>query len=53
MEVLLQVRGDLQRIGVRMDEIVKLTISGIKSGKDELLARAIEIIEDNKDDNML
>lgn len=37
--------GDLQRSGVRIDEIVKPTISGIKSGKDELLARAIEIIE--------
>ncbi len=41
--------GDLQRSGVRIDEIVKPTISGIKSGKDELLDRAIEIIENSKE----
>lgn len=42
--------GDLQRSGVRIDEIIKPTISGIKNGKDELLIRAIEIIENDKVD---
>ncbi|GHT65159.1 hypothetical protein AGMMS50239_24300 [Bacteroidia bacterium] len=37
--------SDLQRIGVKIDEIVKPTIAGIKTGRDEVLERAIEIIE--------
>jgi len=37
--------SNLQRVGVKIDEVVKPTISGIKAGKDELLERAIEIIE--------
>jgi C-terminal processing protease CtpA/Prc len=37
--------SDLQRVGVKIDEIVKPTISGIKAGRDEVLERAIEIIE--------
>lgn len=37
--------GDLQRVGVRIDEVIRPTVSGIKSGRDELLERAIEIID--------
>ncbi|MEO8855039.1 MAG: S41 family peptidase [Ginsengibacter sp.] len=33
-----------QRIGIVPDEVVKPTIEGIKNGKDEVLERAIEII---------
>ena len=33
-----------QRVGIVPDEIVKPTIEGIKNGKDEVLERAIEII---------
>ena len=36
--------SDLQRVGVKIDETVKPTIAGIKAGRDELLERAIEII---------
>lgn len=39
--------SDLQRVGVKIDKVIKPTISGIKNGKDELLERAIEIIENN------
>lgn len=35
---------ETQRVGVKIDEIVKPTIKGIQSGNDELLQRAIEII---------
>ena len=37
--------SNLQRVGVKIDEFIKPTISGIKAGRDELLERAIEIIE--------
>jgi C-terminal processing protease CtpA/Prc len=37
----------MQRVGVRIDEIVKPTIAGIKAGRDELLERAIEIINES------
>ena len=40
--------GNIQRVGVRIDEIVKPTIEGIKAGRDELLERAIEIINESK-----
>lgn len=36
--------GKLQRVGVRIDETVKPTIKGIREGRDEILERAIEII---------
>jgi len=39
--------SDLQRAGVKIDEIIKPTIAGIKAGRDELLERAIEIINEN------
>jgi len=41
--------GETQRVGIRIDEIVKPTIAGIKSGRDELLERAIEIINESVD----
>jgi C-terminal processing protease CtpA/Prc len=41
--------SDLQRVGVKIDEIVKPTIAGIKAGRDEVLERAIEIIETKRD----
>lgn len=39
--------SNVQREGVKIDEIVKPTLKGIKNGKDELLERAIEIIENS------
>jgi len=39
--------SNLQRVGIKIDEIVKPTIAGIKTGRDELLERAVEIINDN------
>lgn len=39
--------GNLQRNGVKIDEVVKPTISGIREGRDEVLERAIKIIEAN------
>jgi len=33
-----------QRIGVKIDEVVYPTINGIKQGKDELLDKAIEML---------
>ena len=39
--------SDLQRAGVKIDEVVKPTIAGIKAGRDELLERAVEIINEN------
>jgi C-terminal processing protease CtpA/Prc len=39
--------GKTQRVGIRIDEIVKPTIAGIKAGRDELLERAIKIINEN------
>ena len=35
-----------QRIGVCIDEIVEPTVEGIKAGRDEVLERAIEIINE-------
>jgi len=35
---------ETQRVGIRIDEIVKPTIAGIKAGRDELYERAIELI---------
>ncbi|WP_289118564.1 MULTISPECIES: S41 family peptidase [Bacteroidales] len=35
-----------QRVGVRIDEIVEPTIEGVKAGRDEVLERAIEIINE-------
>lgn len=37
--------GELQRVGVVPDIEVKLTIEGIWKGRDELIDKAIEIIE--------
>lgn len=37
-----------QRIGIVPDEVVKPTIEGIRNGKDEVLERAIEIINKKK-----
>ena len=37
--------GQTQRIGVRIDEVIEPTVEGIKAGRDEVLERAIEIIE--------
>ncbi len=34
----------MQRVGVRIDEEISPTISGIKAGRDELLERAVEIV---------
>lgn len=38
-------RTDLQRKGVKIDEYITPTIAGLKAGRDEVLERAIEIIE--------
>lgn len=38
--------GQTQRVGIRIDEIVEPTIEGIKAGRDEVLERAIEIINE-------
>lgn len=38
-------KTDLQRKGVKIDEYIAPTIAGIKAGRDEVLERAIEIIE--------
>ena len=40
-------RSDLQRKGVKIDEYIEPTIAGIKAGRDEVLERAIEIIEES------
>lgn len=40
-------RTDLQRKGVKIDEYIEPTIAGIKAGRDEVLERAIEIIEES------
>lgn len=39
---------ETQRVGVKPDIYVKPTIEGIRSGKDELLDKAIEIVKDKK-----
>ena len=39
--------GETQRVGIRIDEFMKPTIAGIKTGRDELLERAIEIINES------
>jgi len=39
--------SNLQRAGAKIDEVVKPTIAGIKAGRDELLERAIEIINES------
>ena len=39
--------SDAQRVGVKIDEVVKPSIAGIKAGRDELLERAIEIINES------
>lgn len=39
--------SETQRKGIRIDENIKPTIKGIKAGRDELLERAIEIINRN------
>lgn len=39
--------SNLQRCGVKIDEFIEPTINGIKNGRDELLERAIEIIEES------
>ena len=41
--------NDLQRVGVKIDEVIKPTISGVRASKDELLERAIEIIEEESE----
>lgn len=40
--------SQLQRLGVRLDEEVKLTIKGLREGRDEVMERAIEIINNQK-----
>ena len=40
-----------QRVGIALDEIVKPTIQGIIQGRDELLERAIEIINEIEKEN--
>ena len=40
--------SDLQQTGVKIDEFIEPTIQGIKEGRDELMERAIEIIEEKK-----
>ena len=42
--------GETQRQGIRIDLTVKPTIEGIKIGKDELLEKAIEIINSKNPD---
>ena len=37
-----------QRIGVKINEVVKPTIQGIRDGRDEVLERAVEIINHGK-----
>ena len=37
--------SNLQRCGVHIDEVINPTLEGIKKGKDEVLEKAIEIIE--------
>lgn len=37
-----------QRVGVKIDKVVKPTIAGIKAGKDELLEEAIRVITEGK-----
>jgi len=39
---------ETQRVGVRIDVPIKPTIKGIKEGRDELLERAIEIIQSGR-----
>lgn len=39
---------ETQRVGVRIDEVVKPTIKGIAASKDELLERAVAIINQGK-----
>lgn len=39
--------SNLQRTGVKIDEIVRPTLAGIREGRDELLERAIAIIEES------
>ncbi len=39
--------NNLQREGVRIDEVVKPTIQGIKEGRDEVFERAIAIVNEN------
>jgi C-terminal processing protease CtpA/Prc len=36
----------MQRAGIKIDKIVKPTVAGIKAGRDELLERALEIIQE-------
>ena len=38
--------GQTQRVGVRINEIVEPTIEGVKAGRDEVLERAIEILNE-------
>ena len=40
-------RTDLQRKGVKIDEYIEPTIAGQKAGRDEVLERAIQIIEES------
>jgi len=40
--------SETQRVGIKLDEEVKPTIKGIFDGRDELLERAIELINSNK-----
>ncbi|MDD3108775.1 MAG: S41 family peptidase [Alistipes sp.] len=35
-----------QRVGVRIDEVVNPTLEGVKAGRDEVLERAIEILNE-------
>ena len=39
--------GRTQRVGHHVDEVVEPTVEGIKAGRDEVLERAIEIIENS------
>lgn len=37
--------SNLQRCGVHIDEVINPTLEGIKKGKNEVLQKALEIIE--------
>ena len=38
--------GELQRIGLQPDVVVRPTVAGIRAGRDEVLERALGIIKE-------
>ena len=40
--------GQVQGVGVRVDEVVTPTLKGVREGRDELLERALEMVKQNK-----